>query len=181
MTLRSKKRRGDPHFGGLNRRMMAATIDSCMLAFFAPIFNRIAPLRVEALASLQDIQNHTPSGSRMLADIVTNGDFMASWAINLSVQMLAFCVFSGICWHYWSATPGKMIMRLKLVDAVSEQPVSDKQILIRLAGYWLSCFVFLLGVFWIGIDKKKRGWHDRLAGTVVITLPWRKKKKAASV
>jgi uncharacterized RDD family membrane protein YckC len=25
-----------------------------------------------------------------------------------------------------------------------------------------------LGLIWVGIDKKKQGWHDKLAGTVVI-------------
>ena len=25
-----------------------------------------------------------------------------------------------------------------------------------------------LGLIWVGIDPKKQGWHDKLAGTVVI-------------
>ncbi|NNC54671.1 MAG: RDD family protein, partial [Pseudomonadales bacterium] len=26
----------------------------------------------------------------------------------------------------------------------------------------------LLGLIWVGIDKRKQGWHDKLAGTLVI-------------
>ena len=36
----------------------------------------------------------------------------------------------------------------------------------------LMGFVFFLGLFWVAWDKKKQGWHDKLAKTVVI-----KKKK----
>jgi uncharacterized RDD family membrane protein YckC len=25
-----------------------------------------------------------------------------------------------------------------------------------------------LGIIWVGFDKRKQGWHDKLAGTVVI-------------
>jgi uncharacterized RDD family membrane protein YckC len=27
-----------------------------------------------------------------------------------------------------------------------------------------------LGIIWVGIDKKKQGWHDKLAGTVVVKV-----------
>jgi len=27
---------------------------------------------------------------------------------------------------------------------------------------------FFLGIFWVAFDKKKQGWHDKLAGTVVV-------------
>src|SRR5712691_4463369 len=28
--------------------------------------------------------------------------------------------------------------------------------------------IFMLGLTWIAFDKRKQGWHDKLAGTVVI-------------
>jgi uncharacterized RDD family membrane protein YckC len=27
---------------------------------------------------------------------------------------------------------------------------------------------FFLGFIWIGLDARKQGWHDKLAGTVVV-------------
>jgi uncharacterized RDD family membrane protein YckC len=38
----------------------------------------------------------------------------------------------------------------------------------RYLGYYDSTIPFLLGLMWVGIDKRKQGWHDKLAGTVVI-------------
>jgi uncharacterized RDD family membrane protein YckC len=32
---------------------------------------------------------------------------------------------------------------------------------------WLL-FIPLIGVIWIAFDKRKRGWHDMLAKTVVV-------------
>ncbi|MGR3985112.1 MAG: RDD family protein, partial [Gammaproteobacteria bacterium] len=30
---------------------------------------------------------------------------------------------------------------------------------------------FGLGLLWVAFDKRKQGWHDKLAGTVVIKRP----------
>lgn len=176
-NLGRKKRRADKHFARFNRRMMAGTIDSLLLLFLTPALNWIAPINEKALESIQADPHDPNVGRHIMLQILNNHEFMTSWFLNLGVQMVAFCIFSGICWHYWSATPGKMALRLKVVDAASEQPVSDRQIIIRLLGYWVSAFAFLLGFFWIGIDKKHRAWHDLMAGTTVITLPWKKKKE----
>jgi uncharacterized RDD family membrane protein YckC len=27
---------------------------------------------------------------------------------------------------------------------------------------------FFLGLIWVGFDSKKQGWHDKIAGTVVV-------------
>jgi uncharacterized RDD family membrane protein YckC len=39
----------------------------------------------------------------------------------------------------------------------------------------LACFISLialgLGFFWIAFDAEKQGWHDKIAGTVVVRLP----------
>jgi uncharacterized RDD family membrane protein YckC len=35
-------------------------------------------------------------------------------------------------------------------------------------GYFVSILPLMLGFIWVGIDKKKQGFHDKLAGTVVI-------------
>jgi uncharacterized RDD family membrane protein YckC len=39
---------------------------------------------------------------------------------------------------------------------------------LRLLGLYVACSVFYLGLVWIFIDKRRRGWHDLIASTVVI-------------
>jgi len=71
-------------------------------------------------------------------------------------------------WVFKSATPGKMAINAQIVDAKTFAKPSTKQLIGRYLGYYVSCFPFLLGMFWVAFDKRKQGWHDKLAGTVVI-------------
>jgi uncharacterized RDD family membrane protein YckC len=71
-------------------------------------------------------------------------------------------------WVFKSATPGKMATRLRIVDAKTGDKPSKGQFIGRYLAYYVSIIPLCLGIIWIGIDKRKQGWHDKLAGTVVI-------------
>ena len=71
-------------------------------------------------------------------------------------------------WVYKQATPGKMLISAKIVDAKTGNKPSTGQYIIRYLGYILAIIPFALGLFAVAWDKKKQGWHDKLAGTVVI-------------
>ena len=73
--------------------------------------------------------------------------------------------------YYWShsgQTPGMGMMGIRVVRDRDGGPVTGGQAVLRLLGYWVSGAVFYLGYIWIFIDKRKRGWHDLIAGTVVV-------------
>lgn len=71
-------------------------------------------------------------------------------------------------WIYKSATPGKMILKLRIVDAKTGGRPSNGQFVGRYAAYYVSILPLMLGIIWVGLDKRKQGWHDKLAGTLVI-------------
>lgn len=71
-------------------------------------------------------------------------------------------------WIYKSATPGKMVIKAQIVDANTGNKPSVKQSVIRYLGYFVSTIPFGLGLMWVGWDKRKQGWHDKLARTVVV-------------
>ncbi len=76
--------------------------------------------------------------------------------------------------YFWSTTgqtPGMKMMGIKVVRDADGGPVTVGAAILRLIGYWVSGFVFYLGYIWIFIDKRKRGWFDLIAGTVVVTAP----------
>ena len=73
-----------------------------------------------------------------------------------------------IFWAYKSATPGKMATKLTIVDAKTGEKPTTGQFIGRYLGYYVSMIPLFLGIIWVGIDKRKQGWHDKLAGTVVI-------------
>ncbi len=74
-------------------------------------------------------------------------------------------------WIYRSATPGKMVIGAIIVDAHTLQAPSKSQLIIRYIGYYLSSLPLFLGLMWVGWDKRKQGFHDKLARTVVIRKP----------
>jgi uncharacterized RDD family membrane protein YckC len=71
-------------------------------------------------------------------------------------------------WTRGGATPGMRMMSLKVVRDVDGGPLTTGQAIIRLLGYWVSSAVLYLGFIWVLIDKRRRGWHDLIAGTVVV-------------
>jgi uncharacterized RDD family membrane protein YckC len=87
-------------------------------------------------------------------------EFIVSWVL----PAIAVIVF----WRYRSATPGKMVIHARIVDATTGGPPSLGQLIGRYLGYFVSTFPFFLGLIWVGIDRRKQGWHDKLAGTVVL-------------
>lgn len=73
-----------------------------------------------------------------------------------------------IFWSYRSATPGKMILNMRIIDARTGEKPSTGQFIGRYLGYFVSMIPLMLGIFWVGFDKRKQGWHDKLAKTVVV-------------
>lgn len=71
-------------------------------------------------------------------------------------------------WMRYFGTPGKMALRLRIVDARTGGRLSLGQSVGRYFAYILSALPLALGYLWVGMDKRKQGWHDKLAGTVVI-------------
>ncbi|MEJ5169036.1 MAG: RDD family protein [Arcobacteraceae bacterium] len=88
----------------------------------------------------------------------------ADFLINYVLPAVVVVLF----WLYKSATPGKMIFKLKVVDATTGNVLTVGQAIGRYLAYFLASIPLLLGIIWIAFDKKKQGWHDKLAKTVVI-------------
>jgi uncharacterized RDD family membrane protein YckC len=73
-----------------------------------------------------------------------------------------------LCWLLCSGTPGKMAIAATIVDAKTGKKPRPIQFVIRYLSCYLSFLALGLGVLWIAFDPRKQGWHDKLAGTVVI-------------
>lgn len=84
------------------------------------------------------------------------------------IQYVVPLVLTVWFWTRYLGTPGKMLLHLRVVDAKSGEALSTGQAIGRYLGYYVSILPLMLGFIWVGIDKKKQGFHDKLAGTVVI-------------
>ena len=97
---------------------------------------------------------------------ISEAVFVGFWDIAFNYLLPALAVI--LFWIYKSATPGKMAFKLSIVDAKTGAKPSNGQLIGRYFAYYLSILPFFLGIIWVGIDRRKQGWHDKLAGTVVV-------------
>lgn len=101
------------------------------------------------------------------AFIVGPADFLLSWVLPAIVVL--------IFWATKQATPGKMAIGAQVVDAKTGGKPTTTRLIVRYLGYFVATIPLFLGILWVAFDARKQGWHDKLAGTVVV------RKKAGTV
>jgi uncharacterized RDD family membrane protein YckC len=151
-------------------RFVAFLIDSVIvLAVLTPLlyavhgsgdWERLSGQLHEALARA------AAGGDANLTNVIARSGFAgpADVLIQVVLPIAALLAF----WKFRSSTPGKMAIRANILDARTGGQPSNLQLLLRFAGYFVSMFALGLGFIWIGIDRRKQGWHDKIAGTVVV-------------
>jgi uncharacterized RDD family membrane protein YckC len=87
-------------------------------------------------------------------------DFLINWLF----PAIAIVLF----WVYRQATPGKIAVGARIVDAATGGKPSTRQLIVRYLGYYVSVIPLFAGIVWVAFDPRKQGWHDKLAGTVVV-------------
>lgn len=88
----------------------------------------------------------------------------ADFLINWFLPAVAVVLF----WIYRQATPGKIAIGARIVDARTGARPGTGQLVGRYLAYYVSIIPLMLGIFWVAFDPRKQGWHDKLAGTVVV-------------
>lgn len=138
-------------------RLMAYIVDA-VIVFVAIVALSIAFAILVAIAASSDSAGGTGAAI---------GGGLLYVALILLVSVAYFPYF----WKRDGATPGMKMFRLRVVRDADGGPITTGQAILRVIGFWIDGLVFYLGYVWILIDKRRRGWHDLIAGTVVIELP----------
>ena len=94
----------------------------------------------------------------------------SSWQMSLAVAMGLYLAISLLYdigfWLLAGQTPGKRVMGVRVVRTDGKR-IKFGNALRRWIGYTLSA-ILLLGYLWILFDNRRRGFHDKLAGTMVV-------------
>jgi uncharacterized RDD family membrane protein YckC len=125
-------------YAGFWRRFSAAIIDSI-------IFSVLATLLIGPAYANPNLQTYEGIISALIIFVLTIG-----------------------LWVRYQGTPGKLLLGCQVVDAASGDPVSYRQAVVRYIGYFVSAMTLFVGFLWIGWDKRKQGFHDKMANTVVV-------------
>ena len=102
----------------------------------------------------------------------SNGVTVAVSAIGTILYVIAVLLVSiGYFPYFWAKnaqTPGMKLFHLYVVRDSDGGKISGAQAFVRLLGMWVSAAVIYVGFAWVFIDARRRGWHDLIAGTVVV-------------
>lgn len=131
-------------YAGFWRRFAAAFIDD--IIFLVVIFALRSLLQ---LLTDQAIEYNKDSGFRTIG----------------AISLVAYNI---VALRFFGTTIGKGILHLKVVTKEFKK-LSLWQIIKRESvGKFISGIVYDLGYLWVAIDDKNMGWHDKIAGTIVI-------------
>lgn len=174
---------GKISYVGFNDRVVASTIDtliSCLLLY--KIMAMIAVVLFGKERAMQLYGMPTGSPQENAAVFLQQEGYLQDWMFNnlLFTVIMAMPIIA--CWIYASTTPGKWLFQMRIVDATTGMPMTRRQSVVRYLGYLVASLPLFLGFLWVIKDKRKQGWHDKIANTVVVRVKgWRLAKVGESV
>jgi uncharacterized RDD family membrane protein YckC len=92
----------------------------------------------------------------------------------------AFAIAGGACYLLWTfayfvtfwsttgQTPGDRLMRIRVLDGRGDGPLGTARAALRLVALMLGIIPLLAGVWVMLWDRRRQGFHDRVARTVVV-------------
>ncbi|MFA5322618.1 MAG: RDD family protein [Smithella sp.] len=146
-------------YAGFWRRLIAFTLDGTIIFFVFVILFAIAALAYFFGAV-------SANGEEFLAGLAgpsrVSPAMILLWILYTFIHIAYFTYFHGTT----GRTPGKMLLSLQVVSD-DGSPISFGTAFLRTVSYFISN-IFYLGFIWVAFDKRKQGWHDKIARTVVI-------------
>ncbi|QIT36073.1 RDD family protein [Wolbachia endosymbiont of Brugia pahangi] len=95
--------------------------------------------------------------------------FIKLWILSQIVQFIMLFSYVAYMWIKFTATPGKLLLGLRVVDAQTFGKMTIRQATKRFFSFILSVAPLFLGFIWSNFNKRCQTWHDKIAGTVVVT------------
>jgi uncharacterized RDD family membrane protein YckC len=157
-------------YAGFWLRFAAAVIDSVLVTAI------IVPLLLAAYGRgyFRPFVDFHSNPDDLLVRLMTLADAldqpMYSAPANYLIQYLVPAVAIVLFWMARQATPGKMVLKMRIADAKTLGPPTRTQDVLRYLGYYVSMLGMFLGFLWVALDARKQGWHDKIARTVVIRV-----------
>ena len=97
--------------------------------------------------------------------ISNSGGVISYFVILYLIHFVLMGIYFVGFWRAFGATPGKMIMRMKIVDAEDYNRAPSTYNLVKRFVAYLTA---IIGIWSILFSKKGQSMHDKIAGTVVI-------------
>ena len=147
-------------------RLFASTLDLALLSIISNPITTFISWKLSQYffkVNIKEITIESLRGSELSQYISSSSLFWYILLISIINLLIVGSYFVGF-WMRYSATPGKMIMRMKIVDAATLEKPTKLQFIKRFLGYITIPF----GIWFVPFSKNHRALHDKLSGTAVI-------------
>ncbi len=145
-------------YAGPIGRLTAFLIDLVVLILTAGLFSSFVSSTL-ALFGLTD----------MVVSFLLSGGLVSTIALVfiLLFNFLLIAVYFFASWYLIGSTPGDLIFGIRVVNKEG-QHASFWRSFLRLIGTIISAIFLFLGFVWALFDRRRQGWHDKIAGTFVL-------------
>jgi uncharacterized RDD family membrane protein YckC/cytoskeletal protein CcmA (bactofilin family) len=86
------------------------------------------------------------------------------------LELIVLATYGAVMWKLRGSTIGGIVLDLHVVR-LDGRPLDWETAIVRALSCFLSLAVVGLGFFWIAFDANHQGWHDKIAGTIVVRVP----------
>jgi uncharacterized RDD family membrane protein YckC len=111
-----------------------------------------------------------PRMGALLLDVILVGFILSFGWHSGGAHLLLLAAYGAVMWKLKGATIGGIVFNLQVVRADGRE-LDWSTAIVRALSCFLSLFVLGLGFIWIAIDHEHQAWHDKIAGTVVVSVP----------
>jgi uncharacterized RDD family membrane protein YckC len=148
---------GAVRYGGFWIRFVAILIDGAVMVTVSMMLSAVSTL----------VFFSGGAGGRAGAMVALSGAYLAVQGVLFLVNLAIGISYQVYFLTHYSATPGKLALRLKVIPAKGG-PVSAPLAIGRFFAQYLSMLTMGIGYIMAGLDTQKRALHDRICETRVI-------------
>lgn len=175
VTLGLKKKPRDPNaprYADLYERSMAAMIDLGLIYVLLNdlIFTRLNRFFFGKIDPIKFMEMHSVTNTKQALSVFIDSHAAYWWVINTTVQALIIMLMITAAWMLYGTTPGKWLLGIRIVRRDLTRDVARWRYALRMVMIFPASIVAGIGIFWMVFNKERRGWHDMVAGTVVIHI-----------
>jgi uncharacterized RDD family membrane protein YckC len=144
-----------PRYRGFWIRFVGRLIDAIIVSGVAfAVVKGTSAITVTCPAGTIDLTATCPGGVTSISPIL--------WVV-IALAVLYYPVLWGL-----GGSLGHRALGMRVVDASTGKFIGIPRGIVRAIGYIIASIPIWLGLFWVGWDPRKQGWHDKIAGTVVV-------------
>jgi uncharacterized RDD family membrane protein YckC len=143
----------ETRYRGFWIRLLARIIDGFVLGIPLGLVFGFLAIEVAISSDIHNGQPNTPATTIMVI----------LYPI-AALAVIAYYVF------FWTrgGTLGMRLLKLRIADAQSGERIGAGKAIVRLVGMVLAALPCYVGLLWVAFDRRKQGWHDKIAGTVIV-------------